>query len=164
MIVVFSSILNWGNRKALSSVNDETIQKSLYSSLDSVGQGKTVWNNVKLKKRTDNIDIIKGDTTINEISRKQTSHKYSINVISNEALLTDNTTYFPGWNINADSVNLPINNKNGLINFKLKKGDHSVSVYYKETRINRIARVFSFTVIIFMVLIVSFSRKKKFLK
>ena len=164
MIVVFSSILNWGNRKALSSVNDETIRKSLYSSLDSVGQGKTVWNNVKLKKRTDNINIIKGDTTINEISRKQTNHKYFINVISNEALLTDNTTYFPGWNINADSINLPINNKNGLINFKLKKGDHSVSVYYKETRINRIARVFSFTVIIFMILIVSFSRKKKILK
>lgn len=164
LIVVFSSILNWGNRKALSSINDETIEKSLYSSLDSVGQGKTVWNSTTLKKRTENIDTVKGDAIIKETLRKQTIHSYSINVNSKEAQFLDNTTYFPGWNIRAGNVTIPINNKNGLINFKLNKGKHYVTVYYKEIAVNRIARLLSAMVIILTFLIVLSGRKKVFVK
>lgn len=164
LIVVLSSILNWGNRKALSSVNDETIRKSLYSSLDSVGQGKTIWNNAILKKRIKNIDIMKGDASIKEILRKQTIHSYSINVNSREALFMENTTYFPGWKVRTGSIIIPINNKNGLINFKLNKGKHDVIVYYEEIMVNKIAKLFSFLVVMFIFFVAFFGRKKLFIK
>lgn len=162
--VVFSSILNWGNRRVIPSVNDATIKKSLYSSLDSVGNGKTIWNNEKHKKRTGNIEIIQGRAETREISRKQTIHRYYISVISNKAMFLDNTTYFPGWKVITGNIIIPIDNKNGLINFKLNKGKHDLIVYYEEVMVNKIAKSFSFLVIIFILLITFFDRKKLFIK
>lgn len=72
---------------------------------------------------------------IKNLKMKSNRISFSTNSqIASRAII--NTVYFPGWKVNIDKKNVPINYQNkGLIDFEVPKGQHEIVVSFSETPI-----------------------------
>lgn len=105
------------------------------------------------------IEIIRGQGTVDTIQKKTNLHKLHVNA-QNNLMVLDNTLYFPGWQVNVDGQKVPIQfqdpNHRGLITFNVPKGKHNVQVVFTESPIRKVADIASlvgiaFVVVFFMV-------------
>lgn len=114
------------------------------------------------EKAKKNIEVIEGEATIKELSRDSKMHKYQVNAKSPVKLL-DNTTYFPGWRANVDGVEVPIEfqdqNHRGLVVFAVPQGEHTVNVYFGETKMRLLADAISLLGVTILILFVIFKKK-----
>ncbi len=141
VIAIFSTVLNWGNRKTLPNVNDSLLQKELTT--ESFGKnnltlpiwvkGDYYYKNGRVKTH---IDLTKGNATIKEIKRNTNYHEYLIEAKS-ESEFRENTFYFPGWQLYVDGRPNQIRYENveqpGTMYFSLKKGLHDVEFKFTDT-------------------------------
>lgn len=170
-ITIFYTILNWGNRRTIPVINDDYLKKEFSIKPDVSGLEPTspTWTNLdKSKLRTkpkSNIEITKGEAIINEISRTPIQHTYTINAKS-KIEVKENTLFFPGWVVLANSSAIPINYKNpnspGVITFKLNEGIHDVKVKFVDLSIIIFSKWFS--LISFAILIIYALVPKKLLR
>lgn len=171
LVVISTTILNWGNRKTLPLLTDLSILYELPSSITKVGQGTTVWvnsNNFKSNQRTvPHIVVEQGKADILEISRNSVKHTYSINVISKNAFLKENTLYFPNWIVKVNGNLYPFSFIDtaypGVITFKLNKGLYKVDVIFTDTKVRAFSMflsIFSFVALILIFLIILSRRIK----
>lgn len=97
------------------------------------------------------IEIIDGDAKISTSIRKITDHEYIV-AAERKTRIKENTIYFPGWDVFSNGVKLPIEYQDqanrGLITFYVEKGEHKVSVIFKETRLRTISDIISFASIV----------------
>lgn len=138
IIVVGTTILNWGNRRMLSYVTDDYIRATMMSSLDKVGPGKTIWVDTDtLPKKEKHIEILSGEATIKDQNRKATMHKYLITVSSDQARFVDYTLYFPSWIVLVNNSVYPFTYSDetapGRIVWTLPKGEFEVVVELRDT-------------------------------
>jgi len=106
------------------------------------------WVKQQPLNRADNKIEVEGGEILN---LKNQSSKYRVTISSpNEANVTINTIYFPGWNVNANGELIPINfqNAQGLIKFKLPSGIHEVIISYGRTPTHLISELISLTTIL----------------
>src|SRR5260221_8878098 len=81
------------------------------------------------------IEILKGKGEIKNTKRNTIEHNYIFSANS-ELTVKENTLYFPGWVVNIDGKNTPIEYKEpeylGIIIFNVPKGMHYVNVSYSD--------------------------------
>jgi len=174
-VTILYTILNWGNRKTLPDIND-TILRGQNIFDEHQGPGGVDLTTPKWvdeykpwigKKPQYTIETLSGNATFKTLNHSIIKHEYTIKV-TNNALIKENTYYYPGWIVTANGKDLPIlfNNKNypGVITFHLKKGTYHVSLFFTDTFDRKIAKVISIiTFIILSIYLFSYVvMKKKF--
>lgn len=139
-LTILYTILNWGNRQAISAINDNYLIQDFKLKPDvsaTLEPTSPIWadlNKSKLRiKPKSQIEIIKGNALIREIYKNPTLHSYVINAKS-KIEVKENTLFFPGWIVNANGKQIPINYNHsefpGVISFELGKGNYNVNVQF----------------------------------
>jgi hypothetical protein len=155
LVAIFTTILNWGNRKNLPDVQDKVLEQRIAMTAyhgGGINQAITVWSDNKYPYAPSipakHIEILKGEGTIKEINRTNTEHIYSIQ--ANDSLfLRENTLYFPGWHVLVDKKNEPITILSqqipkGIIAFSIPPGNHTVEVLFEDTPPRTEGKIISF--------------------
>jgi len=163
LLVVLITILNWGNRKTLPHITDAAFEKSsLYLESPCKAELTTpIWVNTcapwigtSPKKP---LESLSGTVDYRQISRSSVNHSYLVNLASN-AVIKENTYYFPGWKVFVNGKEIPIDFKNslypGIITFNLAKGLYKVDVVYTKTIERKIGELLSILTVTFLLLIV----------
>jgi hypothetical protein len=161
ILVMLQTILNWGNRRNIPSINDTVLRNNIY--ITNVGEGfqpaapkwvdpETTW---QYKVPKSHIEILAGQATIVELERVSHHHEYIINVTSS-ATFKENTLYFPNWTVYANNNTIPISYTTpkypGIITFSLKKGLYKIDVTFQETPIRRVSSfVSAITLVVFVI-------------
>lgn len=141
ILTISYTILNWGNRRNIPTINDDYLKKEFSTKPDVSGlePSSPIWADLdKSKLRTkpiSTIEITKGKALIKMLYRNPIQHVYTINA-KTKIEVKENTLYFPGWIVSANNKQIPINYKNpnspGVITFKLDKGSYSVNVKFTD--------------------------------
>lgn len=163
-VTIFSTILNWGNRRTIPEINDNYLKAEMLREERSLGDFTLpIWVDTKTRNYIDSrkgsIEIIEGQAEISEKKRLSTLHEYTIDA-KTTTIIKENTFYFPGWKLLVDNKLHTISYENvsypGTINFTLPKGVHNVQLSFSPTLIHIITQyisVISFsTLIIFLLL------------
>lgn len=165
-ITIIITILNWGNRKNVPMIDDRALSQRLLSSAKVQGEGTTVWANLdNLPPRATNLSFSSKNAIVKELSRTSIRHEYIIDVITKQANFVENTTYFPGWDIEVDGKRSEISKDqlaNGLPIFTLNNGLHYVRFGYVQTTyqvLGRLACIFGLVSLLFGVGILKKSKK-----
>lgn len=172
-LTIFYTILNWGNRNTIPSINDNYLKKEFGLKPDISGLEPTspIWadldkSKLRIKPKA-SIEILKGDAAIKEISRTPISRSYKINAES-DVEIKENTLFFPGWIVTANKNFIPINYRNqnspGVITFKLNKGNYDLNIRFADLPIIIFSKWLSGLSILGMMAYIFFPKKLNFPK
>lgn len=154
VITIGYTLLNWGNRGTIPERDDAYLIKNVpHATLNYEGMAimaSPKWLNSnhlwETKIPKNHLEVLEGKTIIQEISRTQTKHVYTV-FAESESLLKENTLYFPGWQVFVDHKNTEIvytDTKHlGKILFTMKPGLHYVEVYYEDIPVYKTAKQIS---------------------
>lgn len=111
-----------------------------------------IWVKNNLTKHAEEkVKIINGQIRNPEIKSNKISFSTDSQIASRVVI---NMVYFPGWKVNIDRENIPIDYQNkGLIDFEVPKGQHEVVVSFSETPIrlgSDIISLLSFLALLFI--------------
>lgn len=173
-LVIFTTILNWGNRKSVPEVTDYILEQQLPNTAtngSAIYQAITIWSDPNrpfassIPKK--NIEILKGNGEIIALERKNTYHSYIINAYS-ELIVKENTLYFPGWKvyINGKSKNIDIlhsSSPSGIISFTVPKGMHKVEVMFLDTYAETLGKIISISILLLTIIVTTVNNFWKFL-
>lgn len=130
----------------------------------------TIWsgNTDEYPIKREKAEIIQGKGKIVSRVLKNASRSYEIQA-DEEALVSDNTFYFPGWKVYIDNVETLIEFQDpaqrGVITFKVPPGRHSVRVIYEDTKIRWAGKIITGVSLISGSLLIGFvsyvERRKK---
>ncbi len=146
-IAVITSILNWGNRRAVAGFDDQILTKMLPLSTyqgEGLGPAAPIWA-PKNKRWQDkvpdqHIEPISGQIRLLVEQRKLTHHSYII-LAPEEAYIRENTYYFPGWELYINGQRSPIiydlPEHPGIITFKVQKGEHQIDLIFRDTKVRK---------------------------
>ncbi|KKQ96754.1 MAG: hypothetical protein A3C27_03775 [Candidatus Levybacteria bacterium RIFCSPHIGHO2_02_FULL_39_36] len=141
-VAIFSTILNWGNRRAIPQITDRTLALQLPEST-SMGEGLSPamprwlpsWINEVPKSQA---EIMSGSGRVSLLKRNSIKHDYEIIAESNLEI-KENTAYFPGWTAKLDGKKVSINYENpkypGIITVKVPEGKHLLRLQFQDTSI-----------------------------
>lgn len=170
-ITVFYTILNWGNRKAISHITDTYLINQFIKKPD-VGMylepSSPIWADLKKSKLRikpkSRIEILSGKAQIKELSRTSITHKYLIHAAT-QVKIKENTLFFPGWTLLVDEKPRKIiytdKNHPGITTFILDKGLHEVVLTFRDTKNRSVSLMVSIFTIIFLIILLFFSLIKK---
>jgi hypothetical protein len=175
-ITIFSTILNWGNRRAIPQINDSYL---IYELLNREPVAELVIPNwvkkedlVYIQRPNTHLETLRGKTEVKEIKRTSTKHEYLIDVISNDAMMKENTFYYSGWNLFVNNQYKKIayrkKGSEGFIVFSLNKGLNKIEIEFLSTKIRTAADYISGITLLFLLLYCCFhvltkqKRKKDF--
>lgn len=179
VFTIFSSILNWGNRRMVpENVDGYKNEWSMYT------EYYVPRDPVYIKRAEDRISLIpslvlvRDKSPINILTGKAVSvpvrntpidHEYALNVVE-DSNIKENTFYFPGWKVIANNKEVPINYEDkanfGLITFRLNKGLYKVNVIFADTQIRIIGKYISSASLVILLisvfLLLTKSKKKSY--
>lgn len=163
-VVIFSTILNWGNRRTLPNINDGNVINEL--NIENSGRniitlpiwvkGDYYYKNGRAKTHIDQLGI---GANIKELPRTVNHHEYLIEV-SRQTLFRENTFYFPGWNLYVNNkphsfiYNFPIHS--GTMYFLLPKGIYDVEFKFEDTKNITLGKIISAASFMLMTLVLCF--------
>jgi hypothetical protein len=164
-LTITNTILNWGHRNIIPTINDNYLINNLPKSTTEGegfgGAGSTIWTDIKHPWISEipqkHLEIINGKAEWKEISRTSVKHEY---ILVNEApiVVQENTLYFPGWTVKDNNKMLNIyystDRPKGIIEFNLSPGLHYIQVEYKDIAHFWISKLLSIATGIVIVLIV----------
>ena len=184
LFTIFSTILNWGNRKMVpENIDnyknewvmyseyynpDNPIYKKIYDERKDMLSAQSLAARALVREKLP-IETLDGNITIAQLKRTPINHEYLINAIENSNI-RENTFYFPGWKVIANEKEIPINyedkNNFGLITFQLNKGLYKVNVIFTDTPIRKIGKYISLTSLIILLIstMFLFTRANKLLR
>lgn len=105
----------------------------------------TIWsgNTDEYPIKRQKAEIVQGVGKVTSRELKNGSRRYEITA-DTEVLISDNTFYFPGWNVYTDGQKTNIEFQDpayrGVITFKVPPGIHSVYVVYEDTKVRRVGK------------------------
>lgn len=174
-LAIFPTLLNWGNRKSMSEINDSYLKTQLpivigevIGKKGDIGASASIWldnNTFKIEKPPkDYLEIINGSATVSLLKRTSTRHEYLI-YASKDTTLRENTLYFPGWKLKINNIDYPFDYKSkkypGIIVFSLAKGLYKADVLFTDTKIKTLSQITSLLSFVGLVLFSIFSLKTK---
>jgi len=147
---------------------NDSFFSGIYNGTTDTGESSPIWSVRFMEKEPkEHIEVINGEASIKEISRKSTIHVYEINV-SQKSRIVENTVYFPGWDVLIDGKKTDIEFQDpahrGLITFFAGKGKHTVYVRFGETKLRLFSNAISGTslVILFFYIILNVKVWRRF--
>jgi len=145
VFTILSTILNWGNRKNVPSIDEHYLLSNVAQSDKNfavMGQAIPVWADRGTERPwmtsfpKSHLEVILGKAEITEKQRLTTKHIYLVQTTS-PTILQENTWYFPGWKVFDNGKEIPIvitkGTNPGLMRFVLLEGTHTVSVEFTDT-------------------------------
>jgi len=165
------TMLNWGNRRVIPTIDDNVLRNNLAkSTIEGEGfccAGSTIWTDIKHpwigETPQKHLEITKGEAQWKEISRTSIKHEYIL-FAKTPITVKENTLYFPGWivkdNQNKIDVYYSINNPRGVIKFNLSPGLHFIQVEYKDIPPFLLSKFVSIPGIIIVLIIIIFHNAK----
>lgn len=170
-IAVFSTILNWGNRRNMPELTDPYFARNLpYSTYE--GEGLTPaapkwidpahpWFKTPPKQH---LEIVSGDGSVRELSRTTDTHIYTISA-KTPLHLAEHTLYFPGWHVLLKDTSLPLDisqekGKQGIMLFSVPKGTYTISIVYIPTYIRIVSQTVTILAIIICIALASTGYKR----
>lgn len=168
-IAIFSTILNWGNRRTIPEIDDNYLKNEMLVEERSLGDlTLPIWVDTKtrnyIENRVASIEITKGQAKVNEISRTSTKHEYIIYAMTDVTIL-ENTFYFPGWKLLVNNKPHTIYYEKvshpGTINFTLPKGLYKAELSFTPTPIRIVAQYVSLISFLSLIIFLLFKRKTK---
>jgi hypothetical protein len=144
------TILNWGNRRVIPTINDAILRSNLSLGetwADQHFYALPKWINSKQlffpKIPSSRLDILDGKANIEEVSRNATLHIYEVDALT-PLKLRENTLYFPGWTatLNGKSVLLKPDS-NGAIALDLPKGKGDLKISYHDLFFFQLTKILS---------------------
>lgn len=171
LLTIGYTALNWSTRRMVADSDDSFLISTVPASLNGTGAlwpAATKWYNpeiYRINKIPDaHIERVKGDVKIKEVERKENVHRYKITALENSKI-KENTLYFPGWHLFIDGKEEKIvfNDKKypALILFNLEKGEHDVSLYFKNEKIMDYANLISLASLAMFFFLIAILNKKK---
>ncbi len=135
-VTIGYTILNWAPRQNLSTIGDRQLIDNLpYITHDAEGWvAAPIW--LKLQGNNPWVYKIPSPIAATVLDRKSDLHLYKISA-SEPVTISENTTYYPGWEVQVDGQLTPIDYSDGTIRFQLPPGDHFVRVQFKNTPIRQ---------------------------
>ncbi len=150
-IVILTSILNWGHRRIIPEITDETLQQNLsYSTVQGEGfccMGSPRWtdiNNPWQKTVPENhLEVLSGEAEIQEVFRNSIKHEYVV-LVKDHVILKENTYFFPGWKARVNGKEIEINPSNktypGIITLTLPQGLYDVKILYSDLFLHTLSK------------------------
>jgi hypothetical protein len=162
MMLFFSK--DYVHAKGFLYYKDDSFFSGIYNGTTDTGESSPIWSVRFMEKRPkERIEVISGEAFVKEISRESTVHIYEVDVTEKSRIL-ENTLYFPGWNVFVNGKKAGVEfqdpKNRGLITFFLEKGDHIVSVRFKETKLRLAANILSLLSLFFIVILGILNRAK----
>lgn len=143
---------------------DDSFYSTNRSSTTVADEYLTKWFNKSGVSASENkVNILSGEGNVQEVIFSP--HLTSFKIVSTTPVdVQVNILYFPGWELEANGDLIDIEYKeNGLINFKLEKGESNIVVKFKETKVRKSANIVSLTALLILaVLYIKKSTKNKF--
>lgn len=152
-VTIFSTILNWGQRRMIPSITDQTLIQNLPLST-SRGEAhfyaNTKWVDTKnpwfSKVPKNHLEIINGQGEVKEIQRTSTKHLYLVSA-ETPLFMKENTLYFPGWKVLNNGVERNVEYQNqtyqGVITFSISQGLHKLEIKYEDIVEYKILKIIS---------------------
>ncbi len=141
-LVLSTTILNWGNRIMLPTIDDQDLMKNevVYYTDGSL---LPIWYTRPLQEQsrvdrvyTEPATIITGEGTISQLSRSTTRHVYAVEA-KTPVIIRESTLYFPGWQVRANDQLLAVTyqepNDPGLIHYELPEGTWNVEITFSSS-------------------------------
>jgi hypothetical protein len=165
-LLIFPTILNWGNRRMIPQSTDQQFIHSLpliTAQSEGLAPAAPIWTDPAhpwlSQIPANHMETISGDLSILAETRTILSHKYQVRV-NTSTLVKENTLYFPGWQLFDNGQPVAINPSYpgypGVITFTLPPGIHAVNLVFVDTPIRRLSLTFSLvTLIVVMGLLLS---------
>lgn len=172
-LAIGTTILNWGNRRTIPTINDQTLTTELpylLGQYGGLGPGIPIWyekNKIKPHKPLASpIEILSGKAEIKALKHTSNRHEYII-YTSRKATFQENTLYFPGWVlfVNHKQYNYSYEDRRnpGIIIFTLPAGVYNVELTFTDTPVRTYAKIISavslFALILFIIIKSSFMLK-----
>ncbi len=90
------------------------------------------------------IEVENGKSTLTQVAIKPNNYKFTLNA-SEETKIKVNTIFFPGWKVfaNGNPIKIDYKNPEGLIKFKLPKGNYDVIIRYTKTLPHLVSEIVS---------------------
>lgn len=170
-VAIFSTILNWGNRRNIPEITDAALFKNLpYSTAQGEGldpanpkwvDPKQPWFKTPPKAH---LETVQGTASVKEIIRKTNLHVYQVSAAI-PIVLRENTLYFPGWEVyvNGQPAKIQISTEKGergLMRFSAPKGNSMVTVTYTQTPIRKLGKAITLLSILICALLALIGYKK----
>lgn len=98
----------------------------------------TIWSPWIPQRAESKLEVISGKARIQVLKLLPIQYDAKI-LVSEKSKIRVNSLYYPGWLLTVDGKRMPIENKNGLIQFTLPSGGHDVSIIFRETTLRFLA-------------------------
>ncbi|MBI3576800.1 hypothetical protein HY086_02040 [Candidatus Gottesmanbacteria bacterium] len=128
-------------------VKPESFYTGIYNSTTDTGESSPIWSVRFMEKQSPRpYEVLEGNATLTSGTRTTTKHTFSVDA-NIKSRLSDNTLYFPGWNVFVDGKALDPNREilyqdpqyRGLMTFWVEPGKHAVFVTFEETKLRKLA-------------------------
>lgn len=119
----------------------------IYQGTTDTGESAPIWSVRFMEQEPQALmEVIEGDAQIRQLSRSATKHLYEITA-TKTARIRENTLYFPGWAVNINMQEVPIEfqdpKNRGLITFFVEAGTNIASVEFSDTKLRFFASIIS---------------------
>lgn len=143
IVVILSTILNWGHRRVIPEIQDDALIRNVpYSTAEGEGGPAAMprWvdkNEMYMNVVPDShIEVIEGSATIRDVRRTTNKHEYIV-FSDSRATLKENTLFYPMWTVLIDGNPVSIDYEHemfpGVITFEVSQGLHLVEVVFNDT-------------------------------
>lgn len=166
-LVIISTILNWGNRRTIPSLNENFLLSHVPRSdinFAVMGQAIPKWADRGIIRPwlttfpKSHLEFIKGAGKIVEEKRSTNQHVYSV-VTDSSAMLQENTWFFPGWEVFDGDKKLAITitkgTTPGVMQFPIIPGKHTLIVTFVDTWDRALSQRISIVTLFFLIGITS---------
>lgn len=172
ILTIGYTMLNWGNRRVISTIDDNVLKNNLpKSTIEGEGfccAGSTIWTDIKHpwigKTPQKHLEIIEGKAEWKDISRTSIRHTYIL-FAKTPITVRENTLYFPGWTVKDNQSQIQayytVNSPRGIIKFNLSPGLHFIQVAYKDIPLFWLSKLVSIVIIIIIIIIIIFHNAKR---
>lgn len=108
------------------------------------------------------VEIIKGEGSIQDIRSDSKAVSFVLEA-KDQTTVRVNTIYYPGWKIQVDGVNVPVDysNKFGVMDIKVAEGRHAVVGKFLETPVRLVADILSLLGFVAVIVLFGLDRFKK---
>lgn len=163
ILIIFISSMNYISPKTFQNYPD-TFYSTNQDSTTVKNEYMPKWvKDAPVSIPSKKVEIISGKGEVSNLINKG-NIVFNINV-TKKSLVSVNTTYFPGWSVNIDGLNIPISyQKSGLIQFFVDPGSHYIKVQFNETPIRLVSDIVSLLFLLFLSCLLIFKSKFKLLK
>ena len=136
-LTVISSAYYWRPLLGFDRINEEYYWNYPLNST-YFGEANTIWAGDPPNSYPESrIQVVSGQAIVDQPSFTTSTHRFTAQV-SQDAVLLDNTIFFPGWRVFVDDQEAPVQFQNpdyrGLITFPVSQGNHKVEIKFNRAK------------------------------